>query len=183
MPSQEKEPKTVSVDNVRIDGETYRALSLKSYHGNVPLQSIISGMLRKCLAIEGFLSKDFDIVHREIIKTLANSVPEETLIQEARKLAMLAKEMLILNVGSKRPDVRKYIKSFTSFMEVNGYAVSVSENNEDGTIMFYAKPAICRKYSVFWAEIIRMTLESIAEVTKVEATESSVYFECRVRAP
>lgn len=183
MSSPEKDPKTVAVNNVRIDGETYRVLSLKSYYDNVPLQSLVSEMLRKHLAIEGFLRKDFDIVHREIIKTLANSVPEETLMQEARKLGMLAKEMVILNVGSEKPDVKKYIKSFTSFMEVNGYAVSVSENKKDGTAMFYAKPDICRKYSVFWAEIIRMTLESIAEVTKVEATESSVYFECRVQAP
>lgn len=181
MSSPGKEPKTVAINNVHLDSETYRALSMRSYHDNTPVQDLVAEMLKKHLAIEGFLKNDFDIVHREMIRTLANALPDETLLEEAGKLGMLAKEMVILNVGSEKPDIKKYIRSFTSFMDANNYAVSVSEDREEGTISFYAKPNICRKYSLFWAEIIRMTLESIAEVTKVETTESSVYFECKTR--
>lgn len=177
------EPKTVAIGNMHLDGETYRAISMMAYRKGVPVEVLIDEMLKKHLAIQGFLKHDFDIIHREIIRALANSVPDDKLIEEAKKLGMLAREMVILNVGSEKPDVKKYIKSFTSFMDVNDYAVSVSEDKEEGTISFYAKPEICRKYSLFWAEIIRMTLESIAEVTKVEATETTVYFECKVRTP
>jgi len=182
MSGIEKEPKSVAIGNLRLDAETYRSISMMAHHKGVPVEFLVGEMLKKHLAIQGFLKNDFDIVHREIIKTLANSVPDEKLLEEAKKLGTLAREMVILNVGSEKPDIKKYIKSFTSFMDVNDYAVSVNEDREDGTISFYAKPDICRKYSLFWAEIIRMTLESIAEVTKVEATESSVYFECKTRS-
>ena len=180
MPSRVKRSKDITIRNVRLDAETYRALSIRAYHDHVPIQNLASEMLKKQLAIEGFLKNDFDLVHREIIKTLANAASDEKLIEEARKLAMLAKEMVILNVGSERPGLKKYINSFTSFMDVNDYAVSVNEG--DNNISLYAKPGICRKYSLFWAEIIRMTLASVAEVTKVEVTESSMYFECRTGA-
>lgn len=100
-------------------------------------------MLKKQLAFQGFQKNGFELVHREIIKTLANAIPDEALVREARNIPMLAKEMVILNVGKERPDVKKYIKkyikSFTSFMTVNGYPVSISENEEEETITFFAK--------------------------------------------
>lgn len=114
------EPKTVAISNLHLDGETYRALSMMTYRNGAPVEKMIGEMLKKHLTIQGF-KNDFDIVHREIIRTLANAIPDETLLQEARKLGTLAKEMVILNVGSEKPDVKKYIKSFTTFMDVNDY--------------------------------------------------------------
>ena len=106
-------------------------------------------------------------------KTLCDSL-------DLRGRILVSRHGLNGTVGGEIEDLKKYIKSFMSFMDVNDYPVSVNEG--DNNISLYIKPGICRKYSLFWAEIIRMTLATIAEVTKVEVTESSMYFECRTGA-
>lgn len=53
--------KTVTINNVHLDSETYRALSMKAYHENAPMQSLVLEMLKKHLAIGGFLKNDFRV--------------------------------------------------------------------------------------------------------------------------
>ncbi|MEM3161125.1 MAG: hypothetical protein QXJ74_10115 [Nitrososphaera sp.] len=70
-----KEPKSVAIGNLRLDAETYRSISMMAYHKGVPVEFLVGEMLKKHLAIQGFLKNDFDIVHREIIKPLQTRSP------------------------------------------------------------------------------------------------------------
>ena len=170
----------VSVKDLRLNGEMYRTLTVMSYSKRMPLEKLINEFLKKQIAIRDFQKNGFHLVHREIIKTLAKAIPDEILIQEAKKMPMFAKKTAILNVGSEQPDPKKYIKSFPSFMDVNGHHVSVNENEKEGPITFFTKPNIPRKYSLFWSKtIIKLTLASIAEVTDADITESQTRLECK----
>ena len=88
---------------------------------NLPMERLISKLLKKQIAIQG-LKNGFDLVPREIIKTLADAISDIVLVQEARKILVLAKKVAILKAGSERPVRKRYIKSFASFMTVNGRA-------------------------------------------------------------
>jgi hypothetical protein len=178
MPDDEREHKTIPLNSLYLDSETYRALSITSYSDGVSMEKLISDMLKKQLAMQGFLRHGFQLFHKDLVKTLANSIPDEMLIEGARNISMLAKEMVILNVGGTT-DVKKYIESFASFMDVNGYPVRINEDEKHGTITFFVKPNLGYKYSLFWSEIIKMTLADFAEITKTEVTDSSLYIECR----
>lgn len=79
--------KSVAIGNLRLDAETYRSISMMAYHKGVPVEQMASEMLKGHLAIQGFLKNDFDIVHGEIIRTLANSIPDDKLLEEAKKLS------------------------------------------------------------------------------------------------
>lgn len=171
--------KMVPLNTLRLDGEIYRAVSMLSYSQKKPIEEIINDMLKKHLAIEGFLKNGFQLFHKDIVRILSSAIPEERLAPEARNFPTLPKEMVILNVDGTRPNLVKYIKSFTSFMNVNGYAVNVDQKRADGTVSFYTRHDLGYKYSLFWGEIIKMTLAGLAEITMSEMTESSVYIECR----
>jgi len=151
-----------------------------TYSGDTSIEKVINDMLKKQLAVQGFLKNGFELFHKDIIRTLANAIPDEKLVQEARNFPTLPKEMVILNVDGVKPDLKKYIKSFTSFMNVNGYTVSIEENKKEGTISFYTRHNISYKYSLCWGEIIKMTLANLTEITKAELTDTSVYLECKV---
>lgn len=89
----------------------------------------------------------------------------------------------ISELDGVKPNINKYIKSFASFMEVNGYPVRIEDNEKDRTISFHTRHGINYKYSLFCGEIIKMTLAGLAEITREEMTNSSVYLECKVLQP
>ena len=175
----ESQEKNVHISDLKLDSETYRAMSKLAYSGGMSVEAVISDLLKKQLAMQGFLRNGFELFHKDIVRTLANAIPDEKLVQEARGFPSLAKELVILNVDGIKPDLKKYIKAFASFMHVNDYAVSISENME-GTISFYVRHNINYKYSLYWGEIIKMTLENLAEVINVEIGDTSLYLECKV---
>jgi hypothetical protein len=170
---------TIPLKNLHLDSDTYRALSMRAYSENTPVEKVVNIMLRKQLAMEGFLKNGLHLFHKDIVRILADFVPEDQLVPLARRFPTLPKEMVVLNVDGMTPNLRKYMKSFASFMDVNGYPVRIEEN-EEGMISFYTRHGISYKYSLFWGEIIKMTLAGLAEITREELTDASIYLECRV---
>jgi hypothetical protein len=175
--------RTIPINSLHLDKEIYRTISMMAYSDNETIENVINNLLKKQLATQGFLRNGFELFHKDIVRTLANAISNEKLVEEARNFPTLPKEMVLLNVDGIKPDIKKYIKSFSSFMTVNGYTVSVDENKEEGTVTFYARHNINYKYSLFWGEIIKMTLADIAEITNAEITDTSIFLECKVLVP
>jgi hypothetical protein len=48
-------------------------------------------------------------------------------------------------------------------------------------VYFTVRPQLGYKFSVFLSECIRITLGSIADITKVEVTDTSIHIECAPR--
>jgi hypothetical protein len=153
---------------------------MRAYAENTSIEKLVNDMLKKQLAMEGFLKNGLHLFHKEIVRILADAIPEDKLADLAREFPTLPKEMVILNVDGMRPNLKKYMKSFASFMDVNGYPVRIEENQKDGTISFYAKHGVSHKYSIFWGEIIKMTLANLVEIANEVLTETSVYLECKI---
>jgi hypothetical protein len=170
----------IPIQSVHFDKDTYRTITMRAYSENTSIENIISDMVVKQLAMEGFLRNGLHLFHKDIVKILAEAVPEDKLTQLARKFPTLPKEMVILNVDGMKPNLKKYIKSFASFMNVNGYPVRIEENEKEGTISFFAKHGISHNYSIFWGEIIKMTLAGLVDITNEELTDTSVYLECKI---
>jgi predicted CopG family antitoxin len=172
--------KKVSPGRVRLDSELYRALTLKAYSQQKSVSEVINEMLKQQATIQEFLKIGFIIVHRDAVKELVNNLTDEQAVESAKKIAGALLEATALSTKSARPTLEQYLGALALYMEVNNHYTSIV-NNEDGSVYFTVRPQLGYKFSVFLSECIRITLGSIADITKVEVTDTSIHIECAPR--
>lgn len=172
--------KKVSPGRVRLDSEIYRALTLRAYSQQKSVSEVINEMLKQQLSIDQFIRIGFIIIHRDLARTLADSLSDEALVQAARKISDTLKEATNLRGGKSRLMLAEYLEVLGSYLEANHQSISTA-NNEDGSVYFTVRPGMGPKYSLFLSECLKITLEDIAEVTKVDVTDTSIHIECMPR--
>lgn len=177
MPA-EKKPSTVPVGSLKLDSEVYRAVTQLAYSQQMPVEQMINQMLRKQVVSQELFRHGYTITHRETIKTLTNMLSDKDIVEAAKSMRSALHEMLVSRTGSANPGIQQYFSSLTSFMDLNGYPTSIQTDPEDGTVTINVRPNICRKFSLFLGESLRISLEDMADVTDVDATESSVHVKC-----
>lgn len=177
MPA-EKKPTTVPVGSLRLDSEVYRQVTQMAYSQGMPVEQMINQMLRKQLVSQELFRHGFTITHRETMKTLTNMLSDELIIEAAGSMKSALREMVVSRTGTANPTVQQYFASLASFMDLNGYPTSIQTDPEDGTVTVNVRPNISRRFSLFLGESIRVSLEGMAQVTDVDATDSSVHVQC-----
>lgn len=176
MPAKVKKEK-VPAGRVRLDSELYRALTLKAYSGQTSVSEVINEMLKLQLSTEQFIKSGFIFLHRDLVRTLADSLSDEAIVQAAKNIADMLREVTSVRAGKARPTIAEYLAVLSSYVEANRQSITIS-NNEDGSVYFTVRPDMGPKYSLFLSECLKITLDQIADVTKVEVTDTSVHIEC-----
>lgn len=177
MPA-EKKPTTVPVGSLRLDSEVYRAVTQMAYSQQMPVEQMINQMLKKQLVSQELFRHGFTITHRETMKTLTGMLSDETIVEAARNTKSSLKEMVVSRTGSASPTIQQFFSSLTSFMDLNGYPASIQTDPDDGTVTVNVRPNISRKFSLFLGESLRVSLEGMADVAAVDATDTSVHVRC-----
>jgi hypothetical protein len=177
MPA-EKKPTTVPVGSLRLDSEVYRQVTQAAYSQQMPVEQMINQMLRKQLVSQELFRHGFTITHKETMKTLTGMLSDELIVEAAGSMKSALREMVVSRTGSVNPTVQQYFASLASLMDLNGYPTSIQTDPEDGTVTVNVRPNISRKFSLFLGESIRVSLEGMAQVADVDATDSSVHVRC-----
>lgn len=177
MSAKGKKDKKVPAGRVRLDSELYRAITLKAYSQQAHVSDVINEMLKLQLSTEQFLKAGFIILHRDLVRTLVDSLSDEAIVQAARNISDTLKEATSNRAARPRPTISEYLDVLSSYIEINHQSITVA-NNEDGSVYFTVRPGLGPKYSLFLSECLKITLDQIATVTKVEVTDTSVHIEC-----
>jgi hypothetical protein len=174
----EKKPTTVPVGSLRLDSEVYRAVTQMAYSQQMPVEQMINQMLKKQLVSQELFRHGFTITHRETMKTLTGMLSDELITEAAQSMKSSLKEMVISRTGSASPTIQQFFASLASFMDLNGFPASIQTDPEDGTVTVNVRPNISRKFSLFLGESLRVSLEGMADVIAVDATDTSVHVKC-----
>ena len=177
MPA-EKKPTTVPVGSLRLDSEVYRAVTQMAYSQQMPVEQMINQMLRKQLVSQELFRHGFTITHRETMKVLTGMLSDEMITEAAGSMRSALREMVVSRTGSPSPTIQQYFSSLASFMDLNGYPASIQTDPEDGTVTINVRPNISRKFSLFLGESLKVSLEGMADVIAVDATDTSVHVRC-----
>lgn len=177
MSAKGKKGKKVPAGRVSLDSELYRAITLKAYSQQTSVSETINEMLKLQLSAERFIKAGFIFLHRDLVKTLVDSLSDEAIVQAANNISDTLREVTNMRAGRPRPTIMEYLDVLSSYIEANRQSISIA-NNEDGSVYFTVRPGLGPKYSLFLSECLKITLDQIADVTKVEVTDTSVHIEC-----
>lgn len=177
MPA-EKKPTTVPVGSLRLDSEVYRQVTQMAYSQQMPVEQMINQMLRKQLVSQELFRHGFTMTHRETVKTLTGMLSDELIREAAGSMKSALKEMVVSRTQSPNPTAQQYFASLASLMDLNGYPTSIQTDPEDGTVTVNVRPNVSHKFSLFLGESIRVSLDGMAEVVDVDATDTSVHVRC-----
>lgn len=177
MAAKGKKSKKVAVGRVRLDSEFYRAVTVKAYSQQTSVSEVINDMLKQQLSMDQFMKVGFIIIHRDLVRTLVDSLSDEAIVQAAKNISESLREATNLRAGKPRPSLAQYLDVLASYMEINRHWIDVA-SNEDGSVYFTVRPQLGPKYSLFLSECLKITLDQIADITKVEVTDTTIHIEC-----
>jgi hypothetical protein len=165
----------VPVNNLLLDRDVYRKITMLAYRQNTNINSVINSMLKEYIDLERFLRTGYVMINKKTLRTAFGRLAESDILDAAGQISDIVKEMLILM--GKKPSFESYIELVRLFTKTNGYELEIG--SKDSTYSIVMGHNMGRGYSLYISECLKSLFGPISSINNVELSDSVIYFECK----